>query len=290
MKLVLIFILLFSICGCSKAERKTDDIFAMDTIISLDVYGENAALAISEMGEEVKRLDLKFSPDATTPIDDETEKIINFSEDVASASDGAFNIYLGDVMRIWGFRDKNYRIPDYDEIQTALSNKSLDFGGIAKGYAGDRLKEIAEKHGIKSGILSLGGNVVAIGKNPDGHLWKIGIADPKNPNEYIGFVEVFDKSVVTSGNYQRYFENDGKIYHHIINPDTGTPANSGLVSVTIISDESILSDALSTACFVLGKDKTLELYNSKKFSFEAILIEDNGNIITTDNANFTRKD
>ena len=101
MKLVLIFILLFSICGCSKAERKTDDIFAMDTIISLDVYGENAALAISEMGEEVKRLDLKFSPDATTPIDDETEKIINFSEDVASASDGAFNIYLGDVMRIW---------------------------------------------------------------------------------------------------------------------------------------------------------------------------------------------
>ena len=96
--------------------------------------------------------------------------------------------------------------------------------------------------------------------------------------------------MVTSGNYQRYFENDGKIYHHIINPDTGTPANSGLVSVTIISDESILSDALSTACFVLGKDKTLELYNSKKFSFEAILIEDNGNIITTDNANFTRKD
>lgn len=290
MKLFLIFILLFSLCGCNKNARKTDDIFAMDTIISLDVYCENPDNVLTLMNDEITRLDKKFAPDSEMIYDDETKKLIETSDSISHATDGAFDIYLGEVLKIWGFRNKNYRIPDDDEINLALNAKALDFGGIAKGYAGDRLKEICEENNVKSALFSLGGNIVAIGKTPDGKPWTIGIANPKNPNEAIGYVKVTDKSVVTSGGYQRYFTENNEIYHHIINPKTGKPAKSGLSSVTVISPDSITADALSTAFYVLGRDKTLEIYTSGKFNFEAVLIEDDGNIVTTDNANFSRKD
>lgn len=289
MKIFLMLILLLSLCGCSGTAHKTDNIFAMDTIITLDLYGDNAQAALSEMCDEINRLDTKFRPNSSIKTDDEIKKIIDYSENISSATDGAFDIYLGDVMRIWGFRDKNYRIPSDEEITSALNSHSLDFGGIAKGYAGDRLKQIAKKNDIKSAILSLGGNVVAIGSNIDGTAWKVGIADPKNPNECLGYVCVCDKSVVTSGCYQRFFEYDDKIYHHIIDSKTGRPADSDLISVTIIADDSILADSLSTACFVLGKEKAIELYHSGKFNFEAVLIETDGNIIYTENSGFQKE-
>lgn len=289
MKIFLMLILLLSLCGCScGTAHKTDNIFAMDTIIILDLYGNNAEDAISEMHDEINRLDTKFSPAASFEADDEIKAIIDYSESISSATEGAFDIYLGDVMRIWGFRDKNYRIPSDEEIASALNSHSLDFGGIAKGYAGDRLKQIAKKNDIKSAILSLGGNVVAIGSNIDGNAWRVGIANPKNQNNCLGYVSVCDKSIVTSGSYQRFFEYDGKIYHHIIDSKTGRPADSDLISVTIIADDSILADSLSTACFVLGKEKTIELYHSGKFDFEAVLIEADGNIIHTENSGFQK--
>lgn len=289
MKLILFFVLLLSLCGCTPKE-KTADIFAMDTIISLKIYGNNSQDVINEMENEILRIDKKFSPDSENPDDEETQYLKNIAERISDQTDSSFNIYMGNVMSLWGFFDKNYKVPEKTELLNALQTKKLDFGGIAKGYAGDRLSEIANKKGIESGILTLGGNVVAIGKKPDGKPWKVGIADPKNPSDYVGFVKVSDKNVVTSGGYQRFFENNGEIYHHIINPKTGYPAKSGLLSVTIIADKGIIADGLSTACFVLGKEKTLELYNSKKFDFEAVLIEDNGNIITTDNVAFTGKE
>lgn len=286
MKLFLIILALISVSGCAKKE--TSDIFAMDTIINLSVYGKNSKTAIAEMEEEIKRLDLKFSPSEEFIQDEETEYITDTADKVSYLTDGAFDIRLSSVSRLWGFYDKNYKIPKDTEIQSALEEKDYDFGGIAKGYAGDRLYEICKQNGIKSGILSLGGNIVTIGENPDGEVWKIGIADPKNPSEYIGYTEVIDKAVVTSGNYQRYFEENGKRYHHILNPKTGYPAESGLLSVTVISDSGILADALSTAFFVSGKDMVFKLYN--ELSFEAVLVTTDGEIITTDNVNFHRKD
>lgn len=286
MKLFLIILALISVSGCAKKE--TSDIFAMDTIINLSVYGKNSETAIAEMEEEIKRLDLKFSPSKEFIQDEETEYITDTADKVSYLTDGAFDIRLSSVLRLWGFYDKNYKIPEDTEIQSALEEKNYDFGGIAKGYAGDRLYEICKQNGIKSGILSLGGNIVTIGKNPDGEVWKIGIADPKNPSEYIGYTEVIDKAVITSGNYQRYFEENGKRYHHILNPKTGYPAESGLLSVTVISDSGILADALSTAFFVSGKDMVFKLYN--ELSFEAVLVTTDGEIITTDNVNFHRKD
>lgn len=289
MKLILVLILLFSLCGCSQKEE-TADIFAMDTIISLKLYGNGSKKGISEMKNEIQRIDKKFSPNAKFSVDYEIQHLIDTAADVSNATNKSFDIYMGEVMTLWGFYDKNYKIPSEIEIKDALKKEKYDFGGIAKGYAGDLLKDIAIKNNVKSAILTLGGNVVAIGKKPNGDPWKVGIANPENPTDYIGFVEVSDKNVITSGGYQRFFEQNGKIYHHIINPKTGYPAESDLSSVTIISKNGILADALSTACFVLGKEKTLELYNSKTYDFEAVLIENNGNIITTDNANFTGKE
>ena len=289
MKLILVLILLFSLCGCSQ-QAETADIFAMDTIISLKLYGNGSKKGISEMKNEIQRIDKKFSPGAKFSVDYEIQHLIDTANDVSNATNKSFDIYMGEVMALWGFYDKNYTIPSEIEIKDALKKEKYDFGGIAKGYAGDLLKDIAIKNNVKSAILTLGGNVVAIGKKPNGDPWKVGIANPENPTDYIGFVEVSDKNVITSGGYQRFFEQNGKIYHHIINPKTGYPAESDLSSVTIISKNGILADALSTACFVLGKEKTLELYNSKTYDFEAVLIENNGNIITTDNANFTGKE
>lgn len=286
MKLLIIMLSLIFLCGCEKQE--TADIFAMDTIISLEVYGKSSETAMNEMRSEIKRLDEKFKPDSDFSDDAETKALIKKADEISDFSYGSFDIRLGEVMKLWGFRDKNYRIPTESEIDAALSEKSLDFGGIAKGYAGDRLREICEANGIESGILTLGGNVVAIGKRTDGNLWRVGIAHPENPSDYVGYVEVLDKSVVTSGGYQRYFEKDGKRYHHIIDPKTGKPSESDLLSVTVISKDGTLADALSTAFFVLGKEKTLEIYNSKKVDFEAVLINLDGEITVTDNANFTK--
>lgn len=286
MKFFLIILALLSFSGCAKKE--TSDIFAMDTIITLSVYGKNAKEAISDMENEIKRLDEKFSPSKVFSEDEETEYLINTADAISNITDGAFDIRLRSLSEIWGFYDKEYKIPKDEEIKTALEKKAYDFGGIAKGYAGDRLAKICEENGIDSGILSLGGNVVAIGENPNGKVWKVGIANPKEPSEYIGYVEVIDKAVVTSGDYQRYFEQNGKKYHHILNPKTGYPAQNGLSSVTIISDSSILADCLSTAFFVSGKDTVFKLYN--ELDFEALLITQNGEIITTDNIIFHRKD
>lgn len=286
MKFILIIALILSFCGCEN--RKTKDIFAMDTIITLDINAKNADIIISEMENEVKRLDKKFSPSNNFSNDTETNYLINTADYVSSLTDGAFNIRLSELISLWGFRDKNYKVPTDKEIKTALLKQDLDFGGIAKGYAGDRLLKIAKKHNIKSGILSLGGNVVTIGKKADGKLWKVGISDPKNPDKYIGYVLAENKSVVTSGAYQRYFEKNGKRYHHILDPKTGYPSKSGLLSVTVICEDGILSDALSTAFFVAGKDTVFKLY--KELDFEAVLVTDDGGIITTDNANFHRED
>ena len=289
MKLILVFVLLFSLCGCSKREESAD-IFAMDTIISLKLYGDNSKEVIREMEEEIRRIDNKFSPGAELLEDMEFKYLVDTADSIKDATNGAFNIRLGEVISLWGFYDKNYRVPTDESIKDAMTKPKYDFGGIAKGYAGDKIKALALKRGIKSGILSLGGNVVAIGEKPDGGKWQVGILNPKDSSTYVGYVEVSDRSVITSGSYQRRFVENGEVYHHIINPKTGYPAKSGLLSVTIISKDGTLADALSTACFVLGKEKTMELYNSKKFDFEAILIEDNGNIITTQNANFKGKE
>jgi thiamine biosynthesis lipoprotein len=153
--------------------------------------------------------------------------------------------------------------------------QSIDLGGIGKGFAGDKFLEVFKKYGISSAYTNIGGNVAALGTKPDGSPWRVGIQNPRQENGLLGLVSVADKAVVTSGDYQRYFiDGNGKRYHHILDPSTGYPAESGLVSVTIVADSSMAADALSTILFIAGLKKGHALL--RKFpGAEAILVDTN---------------
>ncbi len=164
---------------------------------------------------------------------------------------------------------------------TMPRNACIDLGGIGKGYASDKVVEVLKNNGIDSSIISLGGNVYALGKRKNGEQWNIGITNPYNKEKIIGTLQLSNKCVITSGGYQRYFESGGVIYHHIINPKTGKSADSGLASVTVIADKGITADGLSTALFVMGLEKSIELWESST-DFEAVIVDVVGNIYITE--------
>lgn len=163
---------------------------------------------------------------------------------------------------------------DGNLLTFAKEGMGLDLGAIAKGYIADRIKDYLLEQGVKSATINLGGNVLCVGEKPEGTPFKIGIQKPfSDRSETIAVMNISDKSVVSSGIYERYFEKDGKIYHHILNPATGYPYDNHLVSVTIISDKSVDGDGLSTSCFALGLDKGMELINSLP-DVQAVFITD----------------
>ncbi|MBQ2663371.1 MAG: FAD:protein FMN transferase, partial [Clostridia bacterium] len=156
----------------------------------------------------------------------------------------------------------------------------LDLGGIAKGYLSGRMIDIFKESGVKSAIISLGGNVQCLGTKPDGTPWKIAIQHPCGDG-FIGTLSASDTAVITSGGYQRFFERDGTVYHHIIDPKTGTSAHSGLKSVTIITPDSTRADGLSTAVYVMGLEKAAELWRGGK-DFDMVLMTDDDKVYVTD--------
>jgi thiamine biosynthesis lipoprotein len=170
---------------------------------------------------------------------------------------------------------------DYSQISVSGNTVSLkkegagvDLGGIAKGFAADEIARVLKENGVTSAVLSLGGNVGVIGEKPDGSPWGVGIRDPHGTaNEYVGILKLRDTFAVTSGGYERSFEQDGVTYHHIFDPKTGYPANNGLISVTIVSNDSTYADSLSTALYVMGYDKAMAFYEQYK-DFEAVFITD----------------
>jgi thiamine biosynthesis lipoprotein len=204
------------------------------------------------------------------------------------------------VLRAWGFTTGSYQIPARETLDTLLASADpkritadgsvvvvpqgyeLDLGAVAKGYTGDQVTEIFRQFGLTSGIVSLGGNVQALGTKPDGSKWTVGIADPEKPDSLLGKVEVEDCAVITSGSYERYFEGeDGKRYWHILDPADGCPADNGLSSVTVIGRNGARCDALSTALFVMGTEPA-KTYWQKQRSFEMILVTDDGHIFVTE--------
>lgn len=299
----------FTLCGCSETEYEKS-LFAMDTIMDLKIYAENdSALFAAE--EEIKRIDAlldrgsenseiyKINSEKTAAVSDETADLIRTAVDISEKTGGAFDITTAPVSDLWGFYGGSFRVPSDNELQNALAgigyekiqldgnsvsvpeNTSVDLGGIGKGYASDQTAAVLRNSGVKSAIVSLGGNVYALGKRPDGKDWKVGITDPADRSGIIGTVSVSDKSVVTSGGYQRYFERDGVAYHHIIDPKTGKSAQSGLSSVTVVSESGALADGLSTALFVMGLDEGIELWRESD-SFDAVFVDNGGKIYITD--------
>lgn len=294
------------------------ELYLMGTTIQQKVYGPEAEKAIAETGTRIKEIeglmtinmpggDINRLNEAAgkdeVVLSPETVNILDTAKRYAALSDGAFDVTVGPLVKAWGVFTDHPRIPPQDEINklmklvdyrkltidraksTArldLPGQVVDLGGIAKGYAGDQAIKIYKSHNIKSAYINLGGNVVVLGSKPDGSPWRIGIQNPRAANGlYIGIVNVKDKAVVTSGDYERYFERNNIRYHHIIDTKTGYPADSGLMSSTIITDVSMDADALSTATFVLGLDKGMKLVKDLK-GVEAIFITKDKKIYVTE--------
>jgi hypothetical protein len=314
LNLIILALILF-VTGCesvNEEEKYSTGIFAMNTYITIDLYGENSKIAAEKISKKINDLESKWSTTLNTSeiykinnakgksvkVSNETKDIISYSLDIADKTDGALNPAIYPLVKEWGFTTGNYKIPTQDDINNYLKNvdfrnitlqkndvrinenMELDLGAVGKGYTGDVVSEIAKNNGISCGLINLGGNVQAIGSKPDGSKWKLGLQNPFGDNN-IGILKIADCVVVTSGNYEKYFiGEDGKRYCHIINPKSGYPVDNGLVSVTIVGKEGKKCDALSTALFVMGKEKAIEYWKENK-DFELILITDDREIYIT---------
>ena len=295
--------------SCSETkEQKT--IYAMNTVVTLTAYGENAKNGIDKAEDEIYRLDALMSRSGKRgdiytlnstgygTVSSETASVINTALDVCRSTDGAFDITVTPLMDAWGFFGQNHRVPDIEEISQLLQRvdyknvlldgssvtlnggAQIDLGGIAKGYASGVVSDTLIANGVTSGLISFGSAIQAIGTKPDGSEWKIGLANPQDSDDYIATIALSDECIATSGSYEQVFEEDGHIYHHIIDPKTGYPAMYGLASVSIISDDPARADALATALFVMGFGKAVE-YQKEHNDFEAIFIDSENKIYYT---------
>ncbi len=240
--------------------------------------------------------------ETTTAVNEELLKILSEAETLEDLTNGAFCDKLYIISKEWGFTTGDYKVPDSKFIEEGLKKIaevvennnvvigedyvtrpveiSFDLGGIAKGYATDLVVEYLKEQGIDSAIINLGGNVHVLGEKADGSAINVGITDPFDES-VLGTIALSGKAVVTSGNYERYFELDGKRYHHIIDSKTGYPADNGLVSVTIIAEDASYADGLSTALFVMGLDEASEFWRQNSESFDAIFVSENKEIYYT---------
>lgn len=294
------------------AESQSVDLFAMDTTMTLTAYGSNASDALDAASGEVERLDALFSissesgdiyalnRDHSATLHEDTRALLSRALEVSASTGGIFDCTIEPVMDAWGFTTQQYRVPDPAELSALLAHVDytqvqldsntavipddvqVDLGGIAKGYTSDRMMQVFSENGVTSGIISLGGNVQALGLKPDGSRWRVAVQDPENSEENFAVIEIEDEAVITSGGYQRYFEEDGTTYHHILDPRTGYPSDSGVISSTIISHDGTLADGLSTSLFIMGVDDALDYWRAHSDEFDAILMDENGTVYVTD--------
>lgn len=310
--MILTFVCLFA-ATCQAAEKSTADIFALDTHISMTVYGDTAAglfdaaelvvkdrenlWSVTLAESEISRINRADEHGAD--VSEETAQLVAYALQMAESTGGAFDPTIYPLVRAWGFTTDNYRVPSADEIENLLKlvdyravsvtgehvdlaeGMQLDPGGIAKGYIGDELTELLKERGVRSAMINLGGNVHVIGSKPDGSAWKIGIKSPTDDG-MLGVLSLRDQCAITSGAYERYFvSEDGEKYGHIMDPDTGYPVDNGVLSVTVIGNEGGRCDALSTAMFVMGADEACEYWKDNE-GYEMILLKNNGVLYITE--------
>lgn len=287
-----------------EAEVTSRDVFAMDTYMTLTAYGSHGEEAVTQGIRKIKALDQLLSTgDEQSEIyglnqkksgilSEDSGSLVERALELYEETDGCFDIAIYPVMKVWGFPTQEYRVPDEDSLEEALqladaskilydsetreisfadSGMEIDLGGIAKGYTSAAIMDIYRSCGVTSGLVNLGGNVQALGTKPDGSKWRIAIQSPDDENEYLGILEIADQAVITSGGYERYFEENGQSYHHIIDPATGYPAENGLVSVTIVSSDGTLADGLSTSLFIMGLERAAEFWKAHQEEFEVIM-------------------
>lgn len=311
---VLILILTY---GNNKKEYISREFYSLGTLNQLKVSGRKANKAIDESIRKLCEIDDKMSVFKENSeiskinqhagkqaqiVSKDTYYVIEKAIKYCSLSKGDFDITIRPIVALWGIGKEDSKVPTINEIKETLkvvnykdivtdkNNRSIflkykkqeiDVGGIAKGYAADEVRDIMLKNKIKSGLINLGGNIFVIGNKDDGTAWTVGIQNPiKTRGEFALTISVINKSIVTSGSYERYFETGGKKYHHIINPSTGYPSESDIISATIISDNSIDGDGLSTGVYIMGVQKAMKLIEEIK-GIDAIFITKNKEVYVT---------
>lgn len=313
-------LLLLALCAGCGAQADTEDpaetsersFFAMNTYITMQASGAQAEEALAAAEELVVDLEgllsvteeaselygINHSGGQPAAVGETTAELLDFALEIAEETGGALDPTIYPVLTAWGFTTDRRQVPSQEEIDRLLplvdytqvqladhmvtlpDGVSLDLGAVAKGYAGDRAARLLEEQGISSALINLGGNVQAVGGRPDGTPWRIGVRDPFSEGN-LGVLEAEDCAVVTSGGYQNYFTGeDGQVYWHILDPDTGYPARTGLASVTVVASDGARCDALSTALFVMGVDDALN-YWQETGGFDLILVTETRQVYIT---------
>ncbi len=324
-------LLAFLLVGCSIGKTMhTSSLFAMNTIMELEVAGDEQLLRDAE--EMIRSLEKELS------VTDENSEIATLNKNgeaelsgqvagimertlyLCEETDGALDISIYPVLKAWGFTTSEYRVPDETEIQELLANvdyskielvdighgdagsddvesansedsfsamlpqgMQIDLGSVVKGYTATVVADYFRKEGVTSALINLGGNVQCVGTKLNGEKWKVAVKSPfaDSSTGILGVIEASDVAIITSGGYERYFEDNGEIYWHILDPKTGSPARNGLASVTIIGTDGLRCDGLSTALFVMGLDQAVEFWKTND-DFEAVLVTEDGKVYVTE--------
>lgn len=308
-KLIILLLLAVLVLTSCSPGLESHTVMGMDTFITFTLEGDLPDGA-QELLWKYEKMFSRTDPDAElylcnsmeehTP-SEELYALITEGLDICEKTNGAFDIRLGALSELWDFTSDTPAVPDKSDIDGALEQIStvtvrdgrvkknaavkIDLGAIAKGYIAEKCTSYLKENGFDRGIISVGGNISAFGKD-ENDPWRIGIRNPREGKSTIGYIEVCDGYISVSGDYERYFINDGVRYHHILDPKTGYPAKSGLISVAVISQSGALSDALSTALFVMGYDASMELYGSGVYDFEAVFVLEDGTVRTTPDSGF----
>ena len=318
--LFVIMLTILTACGGVKAsseaaEKHECQVFAMDTIMMLTAYGENGEAALADAESVIYGLEEDLDPEnpwgSVYNMNLRAGEYVSVSDDCISimlttlghwnASGGALDPALYPIILAWGFTTGEHRVPPQTEINGLLADKNTEgilvdeegekiyipagtkvsLGAVGKGYTAQKALEVMEEAGVESAIVSLGGNVQTLGDTkPNGDKWQVAVTDPHDTGSYVGILSIGEAAVVTSGGYQRYFEQDGVTYIHIIDPATGYPVDNDLLSVTVVTKDGGVADCLSTALFVMGCEGALEYYRHAG-GFEMVLITEENEVIVT---------
>lgn len=295
--------------GTVSEQPQTNSFFAMDTVMDLTIYGNKSLLAdvetlISDLEEKVSVTDetgelYTINQTGTGTLTGSAAELMQSALAMCQRTGGALDISIYPVVRAWGFTTESYQVPEAETLEGLLAHvdytqirydaetgavsvpdgMEIDLGSVAKGFVGSRAAQYLKENGVDSALLNLGGNVQTVGCRPDGDPWKIAVKDPRGGTPMI-VLSIQDQAMVTSGGYERYFEQDGNTYWHIMDPATGRPAESGLTSVTVVGDNGLACDGLSTALFVMGLEKSAALWQESD-DFEAVFVTAEGDIYIT---------
>lgn len=312
--LFVIFALLLTSCTKSPEPVSRTEYHLLNTVITISLYDTRDEALLDLCFDQIARDEKLFSKTVQgsdidrinhgdgqpVTVSDETAELLQKALFYCELSGGRFDISIAPLSGLWDFNSDTPKMPSREEIAEKLplvdyrqiqiegntvqipKGFALDLGGIAKGYIADRVRTLLLENGVKSAIINLGGNILTVGEKPDGEPFSIGIRKPfRGQNDLETTVKVRGLSVVTSGIYERYFEMDGKFYHHILDPKTGQPYDNGLASVTIISKDSTDGDALSTALFAMGAEEGLKTAEALP-DVEALFIKTDGTVLKTE--------